>query len=116
LNARQVEATLRQCAGNLSATARAFGVSRQAVANFVGRRPSLQAVVTEQRETLIDAAESCVFAAVLNGDLSAARYVLGTIGKHRGWVDLASEVEVIRQQLEELLKNGNNTHSHRRKA
>jgi hypothetical protein len=118
LDAKQVAAKLTEAMGNIAAVARAFGVSRQAVAAFISRRPSLQAILQEARETMIDHAESAVFAAVLNGDLSAAKYVLSTVGKGRGWCDLASDVEQLRVQLETLVRqhDNGNTRTHRTSA
>jgi hypothetical protein len=116
LDAKQVAAKLTEAMGNLAAVARACGVSRQAVAAFVSRRPTLQAILKEARETMIDHAESAVYAAVLSGDLAAAKFVLMTVGRHRGWVDLAADVEAIRQQLEGFLKQHDNNSATKRGA
>jgi hypothetical protein len=110
LRAEEVEAKIREYAGNLAHVARTLGVHRSTILRFVSKRPRLQEAQQEAREILIDNAESVVLSAVLNGDLSAAKYVLSTVGKTRGWCDLASDIEQLKVQLENLARqydNGN---------
>jgi len=82
-----VEEQLRNMSGNAAAVARAFGVSRQAVAKFIKSHPSLQTVAEDARETMLDGAESSLYRAVLNGEAWAVCFILKTIGKQRGYVE-----------------------------
>jgi hypothetical protein len=54
LKEKLVAEKLRKYHGNLSAVARAFGVGRSSVSEFVSRRPNLVAVRDECTETLLD--------------------------------------------------------------
>jgi hypothetical protein len=87
LTAKLVEAKLREASGNIAAVARVFGVSRQAILQFVNRRPMLQAVLHECRETMLDNAESVLYSAVLAGEAWAVCFYLKTQGKARGYIE-----------------------------
>lgn len=71
--------------GNLSKTAREFGVRRGTVYEMVNSTPELISLMAEFREEQIDGAEDNIFAEVKKGSESASRFVLGTLGKKRGW-------------------------------
>lgn len=72
--------------GNISAVARQLNTRRKYIADRVERRPELKELLEEIRQTVIDKAEQNVFVSVESGDLGESRYVLGTIGKDRGYV------------------------------
>ena len=86
LTSEKVGEKLRELSGNMAAVARSFGVSRQSVFAFIKARPSLQAIVVECRETLLDNCESILHRAILSGAPWAVRLFLLTIGKNRGYV------------------------------
>src|SRR5262245_62874788 len=54
--------------GNLAAVARSFGVTRAAVGDYVARRPELQVILYDARETRLDNAESSLDRAILRGE------------------------------------------------
>jgi predicted transcriptional regulator len=87
LTASTVEAQLRRHRGNLSAVARAFGVTRTAVADYVRRRPELQAVTQECREAMKDGAESALYDNALAGEAWAVCFFLKTQARDRGYGD-----------------------------
>ena len=87
LTTEEVESNLRNLAGNFAAVARALGVTRQAVSNFVKHRPTLQAVASECRETFVDNVESAIYKEALNGNVTAQIFILKTLGKERGYVE-----------------------------
>lgn len=74
--------------GNLAAVARRFGVKRQAVWEYVQRHPSCKTAYEEQRQTMVDSAESVLYRKVLAGeDTTALIFFLKTQGKARGYTE-----------------------------
>lgn len=88
LTANLVESRLREHRGNMAAVARSFGVSRQAVWDFVNRREKLKAVAVDVRESMKDDAESSLQTAVLEGEAWAVCFYLKTQAKDRGYTEL----------------------------
>lgn len=82
-----VAKALVEMGGNLSAVARKFGVARSRVAEFVGKRPDLQKILADTRDTAIDHAESSLLRAILQGEAWAVCFMLKTQGKSRGYVE-----------------------------
>jgi hypothetical protein len=90
LSPARVAAKVRELHGNLGAVGRAFGVTRQAVAGFIGRRPKLQAVLAESRQTMTDNVESRFYSDCLKDDPSyqtSRIFYLKTQAKDRGYVE-----------------------------
>src|SRR5262245_37198058 len=85
LNAKDVEAKLRELHGNMAAVGRTFGVSRAAVFDFVKKRPGLRRVVHDCRESMKDLAESALYRAVIAGEAWAVTFFLKTQGRDRGY-------------------------------
>jgi len=84
--AQMIEA-LREKHGNLSASARFLGCSRDTVRRYINTYPTVKAVADEERETLIDFAENQLFQQVKDGNITAIIFTLKTIGKSRGYVE-----------------------------
>jgi hypothetical protein len=113
LTAALVIEKLREFNGNFAAVARAVGVGRTAVCNFVRRRPQLQEVAKECREEMKDNAESALYRAVINGEAWAVCFYLKTQAKDRGYIertehDLRGEV---RQRVVEEVVDANPSHN-----
>lgn len=87
LTAELVDAKLREYNGNMAAVGRHFGVTRQAVWDFVNKREKLKAVTIDVREAMKDNAESALYSAVLNGEAWAVCFFLKTQAKDRGYVE-----------------------------
>jgi predicted transcriptional regulator len=87
LSSERVAEKLRELHGNLAAVGRCFGVTRSAVYNYIRRRPSLQAICEEARETLKDNAESVLYRSVLAGESWAVCFFLRTQARDRGYVE-----------------------------
>lgn len=87
LTAEPTIAAIRDLHGNLSAVAKQLGVCRQTLYVFIDRHPSVQAVVAESRETMLDNAESALYRAVLGGEAWAVCFFLKCQGKSRGYVE-----------------------------
>lgn len=73
--------------GNVAAVARAFGVTRQSVSEYINRRPALAALLADAREEMVDNAESALGRAVVSGEAWAVCFTLKTQGKGRGYVE-----------------------------
>jgi len=82
----QVADALRKARGIKAVAARALGCSRVTVEAYCKRYPTVQAVVEEQRELLVDVAESHLTKWVDAGNERAVFWTLGTLGKDRGYV------------------------------
>jgi hypothetical protein len=87
LKSDKLEHELKKAHGNLATVARAFGVSRTAVFQFIGRRPKLQEVLNECREVQIDMVESALYAQALKGNMQAVMFFLRTQARSRGYIE-----------------------------
>ena len=82
-----VEQHIEPTKGNVAAIARALGTSRGTVWNRIQSSPSLQTLLADARETMLDNAESSLYRAVLAGEAWAVCFFLKTQGKRRGYVE-----------------------------
>lgn len=73
--------------GNVSAAARALGVSRRAIGKRIDADPALKQAVIDARETILDDAERSLADAVKAGAPWAVVFVLKTQGRGRGYVE-----------------------------
>lgn len=79
------EAAIRGSRGIKQRVAEALGVTRQTVDNYFGQWPDLMRVFEDERNALVDRAESKLVDAVESGDMRATIFTLETLGKNRGW-------------------------------
>ena len=84
--AAQVAAAVRQARGIKAAAARTLGCEWGTVDNYCKRYPSVQAAIDQQREILVDIAESHFVRWVDAGQERAVYWALSTLGKDRGYV------------------------------
>ena len=86
-SAAQVEDAIRRAAGNVTAAARGLGVGRTALHARIAKSPDLQRVLQEERESLVDMAESALRAEVLDRNMTAIIWTLKASpeAKRRGW-------------------------------
>lgn len=88
LTIANVEKKLREKKGNVSAAARVFGVSRQAVSDFIKKHPDpLEQVLKDARESMVDDGENALAAAVKKGQGWAVCFLLKTQGQSRGYIE-----------------------------
>lgn len=73
--------------GVLSTVARHLGCSWHTARAYIQRWPETQEAFQAERERLLDEAESVLFRAVREGDVQTAKWVLGRLGKSRGYGD-----------------------------
>ena len=86
-SAAQVEDAIRKAAGNVTAAARGLGINRTSLHARIARSPALQQVLQEERESLVDMAESALRAEVLDRNMTAVIWTLKASpeAKRRGW-------------------------------
>lgn len=86
---RAIVSAIRKGHGIQSEVARLLGCDPVTVRRFMKRHPELLAIQAEATEPVIDRAEQRLFAALEDEDprvwMAAAKYILSTKGKHRGW-------------------------------
>ena len=73
--------------GNISAVARAFGVSRAAIYDYINKKPELKKMIQDERDAMVDSAESELYKLIKRGNLTALIFYLKTQGKQRGYVE-----------------------------
>jgi GTP cyclohydrolase II len=73
--------------GNVAAVALGFHVSRTTVYARIKEEPALREVLNEARETMLDHAESQLYAQAMNGNTTALIFLLKTQGKARGYIE-----------------------------
>ena len=83
----QIRAALNAAAGNISYAARQLGVNRSTLHRRIAKSAELQTLVEDQREDLVDIAESALRKAVLEGEGWAVIWTLkaSPAAKKRGW-------------------------------
>ena len=86
-SAIQIEDAIRKSAGNVTYAAKALGVGRTALHARIAKSPDLQRVLQEEREALVDMAESALRAEVLDRNMTAIIWALKASpeAKRRGW-------------------------------
>jgi transposase-like protein len=73
--------------GNVSAAARTLGCTRQTLANYVKKYSSVRQALDDEREAMIDTAESALYSAVLDKQGWAVCFTLKTLGRSRGYIE-----------------------------
>jgi len=87
LSCEEIIAAIEKANGNLTAAARILGVTRQTLYNYRKRYKTVNDAIEEQREAMLDNAESVLYRAVLNGEAWAVCFFLKTQGKKRGYIE-----------------------------
>ena len=87
LKIEPVKQAILELSGNTAAVARKFGVTRQAVQQFIGRHQQLKAMAIEAKETMKDNVESSLYSSALAGEAWAVCFFLKTQAKDRGYVE-----------------------------
>ena len=84
---KDVVGAIQQYKGNISAMARAFQVSRQAIYDYISNKPDLKQMIQDERESMLDDAESEIYKQIRKGNTTALIFFLKTQGKQRGYVE-----------------------------
>lgn len=98
LDSELVAAALAELKGNVAATAARFNVARSSLAEYIGKRPTLQKICHDAREGMLDHAESSLYRAVIAGEAWAVCFFLKTQGRSRGY----DENEALREMQKEI--------------
>ena len=81
---------LKQVHGNISAAAEALDVDRCTLYAYIKNHPVVTEILKDERQTMIDKAESVLWRAMESTDmeiaLDASKYALDRIGRDRGYV------------------------------
>ena len=88
--------------GNISMGAEKLGVNRRTISRWLVKNPQLRALVSEQRDRLLDKAEENVFEAVMQGDLKMSMFVLRTLGKNRGYTERKEVNQPVSRPVQEM--------------
>jgi hypothetical protein len=84
--AAQMIDALQANAGIKSAAARRLGCHLSTIDNYIDRYPTVRQAYEEARAGIVDMAESVVVRRVNAGEWDAAKFILTTLGKDRGWI------------------------------
>lgn len=87
LTEEQIAHALQRQCGNVSATAKALGVSRSTINRRIAGSSVLETIRDDARETLIDVAENALLKAIKGGNIAAIIFALKTQGRSRGYVE-----------------------------
>lgn len=81
----KIEKAISGSMGIKTAVARRAGCSVGTIDNALQRWPELAKQLEEERESIIDLAESQLVRAVNDGEMRAILFTLETLGRNRGW-------------------------------
>ena len=80
---------IRETAGIKTAAARRLGCHVMTIDRYIERYPTVAAAYTEARAGIVDMAESVLVRRLNAGEWDAAKFVLTTLGRDRGWTPRA---------------------------
>lgn len=84
----EIIAALRKTKGMKTIAAKELRIAYNTLVKYIGRSPVLQAVLSEERESMLDGAELKLYTkAVIEGDTASLIFLLKTQGKSRGYVE-----------------------------
>ena len=86
-SAEQVISAIQGTFGIKTAAANALGCTRQTIDNYIKRHPTVAKAYYEERERLVDMAESKFAEEISKGEWAAISFALRTLGKDRGFVE-----------------------------
>lgn len=89
---RTLEA-IKGSGGIMSTVAKRLGCEWHTAEAQVKRWPEALMAMQDEREAILDMSEATIFSAVKNGDVGAARWILATTGKKRGYTE-KQEVDI----------------------
>lgn len=96
--------TYSKKACNMTATAAALDVSRSALMRWYRTTPRLKEEMDNAKESLLDIAESKLFQAISEGNVTATIFFLKCQGKQRGYIE-KQQTEVSVNPFQELMKS-----------
>lgn len=91
--------------GNIAKLAAQFGVSRWTMHFYISNDDELSLLLSQSRETMLDYAESSLFASVLKREAWAVTKILSTLGRNRGYSETEPKLPAIEELLARLPEN-----------
>jgi hypothetical protein len=75
------------CAGIITTVAKELKCDRRTAQKYIDACPAAKNAMEDEMNKVLDMAESAVYVAARNGDTAAAKFILSTRGKKRGWTE-----------------------------
>lgn len=100
LTKKAIEKAIIGSSGLISTIAQKLKVSRATVRNYLKKYPELEILIQEEKENILDFAESKLIKKINDEDLGAIKYFLSTQGTGRGYRSNISQIEDLKRQLE----------------
>lgn len=97
-----VAAALVASVGIKSAAAQRVGCSVDTIERYIQRFPTVAAAYDQSRDRLLDAAESVLVSHLQENSLEAAKYVLSTIGRVRGYGPADAPAGLVAERIERI--------------
>lgn len=76
---------INECHGVILTVAQRLGCRWDTARRYIDKWETTKQAFDNEREKLLDMAESVVFKAIENGDIQTAKWVLATLGRDRGY-------------------------------
>lgn len=83
----KVLAAIKDSSGIVSLVAKRLGCEWHTAKKYINNWEQTKQAIDDENEAILDLAESKTYEAINNGDMSAARFILMTKGKHRGYTE-----------------------------
>lgn len=80
-------AAIHGSGGIISTIAKRLGCTWMTARKLTTKWPEAEEAYKDEKEQLIDLAETTLLQAIKGGDISATKWYLGTIGKERGYTE-----------------------------
>lgn len=99
---KRLIASIKGTGGIVSAIARKLGVTWNAARNAIDANPAALRAWHDEREGILDLAESALVKSIQQGDTQDAKWLLARLGKHRGYAERiefqdVEPLEILRQ-------------------
>ena len=86
IDTERIKRSLIENCGELTFAAEELGCTYEQLEAAIAKSKKLKESCRIGRESLLDAAERCIFNAMKNGSASMAKFVLQNLGMGRGWL------------------------------
>ena len=117
ISKKRIKKAVEGSGGIVTIIARRLNRSRQQVYTYLEKYPDLKELVEEEREKIVDIAESKLIEKLKENKDWAISFVLKTLGKKRGYTekvevggDLTTKIPTPSEVLEEIKKNERENH------
>lgn len=98
----QVISAIKDSGGVISTIARRLNCEWHTAKKYIEKWESAKMYYQDEKEHILDLAESTIILAIKNGDIAAAKYYLSKMGRERGYGDEISVNQTARVIVEEI--------------